>query len=205
MSIPNLWEISTIFVNPLNCVDFAHFYAIIKKRGVCKMITRLDNETSKQYQAICDFWRLGPGRNMNQLLNQYKEQENPPVKTYLTLKRWYDDLDWENRIAQNIEDEQKLIEEAYQEALIENTKRQFSILDDMYELSQNMYVDSEDVSVNQATGLYKALLESIGRIFNLNSPIKIAPTTPDGKHPYEVDTSWETAKKLLEKLALDDK
>lgn len=168
------------------------------------MLTKLDTENTKQYQAICDYWRLGAGRSINQLLTQYKEQENPPVKSYMTLKSWSEKFQWDLRITELISNEQKLLEDLYTEKLIENTKRRFYLLDDMYNLTQDMTVKIEDTTLQQATGLYKTLFDAIGKAFNLDAPVKVAPTDPTGQKPYNIDTSWETAKKLLDKLALDE-
>lgn len=151
------------------------------------MLTKFDTENSKQYAAFCDYFRLGPGRSLNQLLTHYKEQENPPSKTYVTLKKWYDVFQWEQRILQHLEDEQKLLDELHKEELIKNMRRRFEIIEDMYQITQEITVDTEDVSVNQATGLYKTLLESINNVFNLGAPIKVAPTDPTGQKEYQSD------------------
>lgn len=151
------------------------------------MITRLDSESSKQYQAILDYWNLGAGRNLNQLYEFYQKQDNPPCKTYGTLLRWAKDNNWESRILQQITDEQLLLEELYQEELIKNAKQRYTILSDMFDLTQQMYVDSEDVSVAQATTLYKTYLDATGKMFNLDAPDKIAFTDPTGKKEYTTD------------------
>lgn len=168
------------------------------------MITQLHNENSKQYQAICDYWRLGASRSLNQLLKQYKEARSAPAKTYMVLKRWYTDFEWEKRISENIALEQKELEALYQDELVKNTKRRFDVLDGMYDLIKDMTVDTENTSIAQATGLLRAFVESSGKIFNLDAPVKVAPTDPDGKKPYTIDTSWENVEKLLNKLALDE-
>ena len=168
------------------------------------MLTKLDTENSKQYQAVCDYWRLGAGRTIGQLLTVYKEQDNPPVKTYLVLKKWSNKFQWDKRIADLITNEQKILEDLYTEKLIENTKRRFGLLDDMYTLSQEMTVDIEDTSLAQATNLYKTLFDAIGKAFNLDAPVKVAPTDPTGQREYQIDTSWENVQKLLDRLALDE-
>ena len=149
------------------------------------MITKLDTETTKQYQALCDFWRLGPGRSINQLYKQYKTQTNPAAKTYNTLKNWSVDNDWEKRIAQNIADEQKMLEEMYKEELIENCKRRYSILNDMFKLTQSVEIEFDGISVSEAKSLYKAYLDATGKVFNLDAPEKIALTDPSGKREYK--------------------
>ena len=168
------------------------------------MLTKFDTENTKQYQAVCDYWRLGAGRSISQLLLLYKEQENPPSKTYATLKNWSVKFEWDNRISDLIINEQKLLEDMYTEKLIENTTRRFNILDDMYDLTQTMTVDIEDTTLAQATNLYKTLFDAIGKAFNLDAPVKVAPTDPTGQREYQVDTSWENVQKLLDRLALDE-
>lgn len=147
-------------------------------------IEKLQEENTRQYQAICDFWRLGPGRNLNQLHIQYDVQENPPCKTYGTLRRWASDYNWENRIAQAISEDQELLENEYQERLLENARRRFDILEDMYSLANEIDIDTEMVSVAQATTLYKTFLDAVGKVFNVDAPDKIALTDPSGKEPY---------------------
>lgn len=151
------------------------------------MLEKLDTENTKQYQAICDYWRLGAGRSISQLLSLYKEQENPPSKTYVTLKNWSVKFEWDKRISDLIVNEQKLLEDLYTEKLIENTKRRFDLLDDMYHLTQDMTVDIEDTSLAQATNLYKTLFDAIGKAFNLDAPVKVAPTDPTGQKEYQSD------------------
>ena len=148
------------------------------------MITKIDGESTKKYQALCDYWRLGAGRSLNQLYEHYSNSDNPPCKTYNTLRKWHDQYNWEERIANQIEQEQKLIEDLYIEELIKNAKRRFDIIEDMFALTQEIDVDVEMVSVAQATGLYKALLDAIGKTFNLDAPEKIALTDPTGKKEY---------------------
>lgn len=148
------------------------------------MITKLENETAKQYQAICDYWNLGPGRSLNQLFEQYKKRSNPASKTYGTIRKWAQVNNWESRIAENIADEQKLIEEMYREELIKNSKQRYEILGDMFELSQQMLVNADNVSVAQATTLYKTYLDATGKVFDLDVPDKIALTDPTGKKQY---------------------
>lgn len=148
------------------------------------MLSKLDRENSKQYQAICDYWRLGPSRSLSQLLTLYKESDNAPAKTYVTLVKWASEFDWDNRIAQNIQIEQTQLEEMYKVELVKNYKRRFDVLDSMYDLLKDVQIDTEEVSIGQVTTLYKTLLDGIGRTFNLDAPQKIAPTDPSGKTEY---------------------
>jgi hypothetical protein len=162
------------------------------------MITQLHNENSKQYQAVCDYWRLGPSRSINQLLKQYKEAESAPVKTYAVLKRWYTEYEWEKRISENIALEQKELEALYQDELIKNAKRRFDVLGDMYNLIGEMTVDTEATSVAQATGLLRAFVESTGKVFNLDAPTKVAPTDPSGQKEYRPNTDLTSVLELLD-------
>ncbi|MFA5166593.1 MAG: hypothetical protein WC449_04870 [Candidatus Paceibacterota bacterium] len=162
------------------------------------MITQLHNENSKQYQAICDYWRLGASRSLNQLLKQYKEAESAPAKTYMVLKRWYTDFEWERRISENIALEQKELEALYQDELVKNTKRRFDVLDSMYDLIKDMTVDTEDISISQATGVLRSFLDSTGRVFNLDAPLKVAQTDPTGKKEYRPNTDLASVLELLD-------
>lgn len=153
------------------------------------MITKIDGETPKQYQAILDYWNLGAGRSLSQLYGYYKEVDNPPCKTYSTLLRWAKANNWEARVLQQITDEQRLLEQIYQEELVKNAKKRYVVLDDMFALTQSMFVDAEDVTVAQATGLYRAYLDAVGKAFNLDAPNKIALTDPSGKKEYGADVN----------------
>jgi len=50
-----------------------------------------------------------------------------------------------------------------------------------------MTVDIEDTSLAQATNLYKTLFDAIGKAFNLDAPVKVAPTDPTGQREYQSD------------------
>ena len=54
----------------------------------------------------------------------------------------------------------------------------------MFELSQQMMVDADNVSVAQATTLYKTYLDATGKVFNLDAPDKVALTDPTGKKEF---------------------
>jgi len=77
---------------------------------------------------------------------------------------------------------------------MKNSKRRFDVIEDMFWLTQNIDIDTELVSVAQATGLYKALLDAIGKTFNLDAPDKIALTDPSGKKEYMKDDVSELLK-----------
>ena len=148
------------------------------------MVKRIDDERPKQYTALCDYFNLGPGRSLRQLFLKYQERSNPPCKTYNTLLKWSKENDWDNRILQALEEEQSKIEEAHFEERLKNSRRRYEILDDMFDVANNLDLDTDMVSIAQYTRLQKTILDAIDNVFNLASPDKIAFTDPTGKQKY---------------------
>ena len=65
-------------------------------------IPRRDCDTRKSYPALCDYLRMGAGRSLAKLHDQYRHQsgtEEPPTRRMRTLKRWSSDHDWQERAA----------------------------------------------------------------------------------------------------------
>lgn len=59
------------------------------------------DESSRAIQACNDFLRLGPGRSLPRLAEQYTKsnQEQPPTKSLGTLKKWSMQYAWAERAA----------------------------------------------------------------------------------------------------------
>ena len=148
------------------------------------MITKIDGESSKQYQALMDFYNLGGGRSLSKLLEKYRSLENPPTKSYNTLLKWRNKNDWETRIITAIQEQQAVLDSLHQEELLKNAERRYTIIDDMFATTELLELDVEQVSVAQYVMLQKAILDAIGKTFNLDAPQKVALTDPSGKKPY---------------------
>lgn len=145
------------------------------------MIVKLEEESNKQYQAFCDYWRLGAGRTIKQLQDRYEIQNNPPSKSYMTLHNWSQRFDWKKRIEKYIVKRQEELEAIYNEKQVELVQNQFVLLDHLYAAVTNSILEDEDVSLTQYQGAIKTWLVEFRNTFNLNPVAKVARTDPDGK------------------------
>lgn len=148
------------------------------------MLAKLDDENSKQYQAFCDFWKLGAQRSIALLEQYYLQVENAPTKNYGTLCKWAHKFKWENRIAAYLEAQQSLLEATYKEKLLEFAPKQFDLLYQLCGVIERTEVIEEPTSLAQYTQAVKIALSEIRSVFNLLPVEKVAPVTPDGKSSY---------------------
>lgn len=68
-------------------------------------LARRQGESAKQYAAFLDYVRMGPGRSLRKLSDQYRRQIDgdstvqPPTKTLRTLEKWSSANEWQKRLA----------------------------------------------------------------------------------------------------------
>lgn len=87
------------------------------------------NEKAHQFEALLDYWRLGPGRSLTKLVQLYVERElsgeSVPSSRDRTIREWSRQFDWQNRVLHAQYKLELELQELWKERQLEIRERDF--------------------------------------------------------------------------------